>query len=94
MVPADNLSYMGELFFSEDNLKDPSKGASAEEVIAHEIVHQWWGSQCPIMDLEKYGLERGSSDLLHHIPDDERMEGSGLCPAVLLWTSGRRGMMI
>ena len=49
---ADNLSYMGELFFSEDNLKDPSKGASAEEVIAHEIVHQWWGSQCPIMDLE------------------------------------------
>ena len=49
---ADNLSYMAELFFSEDNLKDPSKGASAEEVIAHEIVHQWWGSQCPIMDLE------------------------------------------
>lgn len=49
---ADNLSYMGELFFSEDNLKDPSKGASAEEVIAHEIVHQWWGSQCPIMDME------------------------------------------
>ena len=44
---ADNLSYMGELFFSEDNLKAPSKGASAEEVIAHEIVHQWWGSQCP-----------------------------------------------
>ena len=44
--------YGGTFFFSEDNLKDPSKGASAEEVIAHEIVHQWWGSQCPIMDLE------------------------------------------
>lgn len=38
-----NLSYMGESFFTAENLTDPNKGGSAQEVIAHEIIHQWWG---------------------------------------------------
>lgn len=38
-----NLSYMGESFFTAENLSDPNKGGSAQEVIAHEIIHQWWG---------------------------------------------------
>lgn len=47
-----NLSYMGETFFSAANLNDPVKGGSAAEVIAHEIIHQWWGVQCMVMDME------------------------------------------
>lgn len=49
---SDNLSFMGESFFSAANLADPSKGASAAEVIAHEIIHQWWGIQRYLMDEE------------------------------------------
>lgn len=48
----ENLSYMGETFFTASNLNDPSKGGSAAEVIAHEIIHQWWGIQCLIVDME------------------------------------------
>lgn len=33
----------GEVTFTDNNLSDPLKGASAEEVFAHEIIHQWWG---------------------------------------------------
>jgi len=42
-----NVSVMGELIFSPE-LVDPQKGASHAEVLAHEIVHQWWGfsAQC------------------------------------------------
>ena len=42
-----NVSTMGELIFSPE-LVDPQKGASHAEVLAHEIVHQWWGfsAQC------------------------------------------------
>lgn len=47
---AENLSYMGESFFSSINLNDLQRGASAKEVIAHEIIHQWWGVQTLIMD--------------------------------------------
>lgn len=36
-------SVMGEDSFNEQGLKDPSKGASGSEVLAHEIIHQWWG---------------------------------------------------
>lgn len=45
-----NLSYMGESFFSSINLNDLQRGASAKEVIAHEIIHQWWGVQTLIID--------------------------------------------
>lgn len=47
-----NLSYMGESFFSSINLNDQQRGANAREVIAHEIIHQWWGMQAFIMDDE------------------------------------------
>ncbi|MDE7243517.1 MAG: hypothetical protein K2O18_06015 [Oscillospiraceae bacterium] len=47
-----NLSYMGETFFTASNLNDPSKGGSAAEVIAHEIIHQWWGIQRFLYDME------------------------------------------
>ena len=33
----------GETTFTANNLNDPLKGASAAEVFAHEIIHQWWG---------------------------------------------------
>ena len=36
-------SVMGEDSFSEEGLKDPLKGAGGSEVMAHEIIHQWWG---------------------------------------------------
>ncbi len=32
-----------EFLFTEKNLSDPLKGASATEVFAHEIIHEWWG---------------------------------------------------
>lgn len=38
-----NFSAMGETIFSPYNLEDPARGASGAEVLAHEIVHQWWG---------------------------------------------------
>ena len=47
-----NLSYMGETFFTAANLSDPSKGGSAAEIIAHEIIHQWWGIQRFLYDTE------------------------------------------
>lgn len=47
-----NLSYMGETFFTSANLSDPSKGGSAAEIIAHEIIHQWWGIQRFLYDME------------------------------------------
>lgn len=39
----NGASVMDENCFSEDGLKDPLKGASGNEVMAHEIIHQWWG---------------------------------------------------
>lgn len=48
----ENLSYMGETCFSADNLNDIEKGATSREVIAHEIIHQWWGISAPIIDEE------------------------------------------
>lgn len=47
-----NLSYMGESFFTAESLSNPDKGASSAEIIAHEIVHQWWGTECFVMDPE------------------------------------------
>ena len=40
---AAGASVMGEESFNEQGLKDPLKGAGGSEVLAHEIVHQWWG---------------------------------------------------
>lgn len=39
----NGASAMDENCFSEEGLKDNSKGASGSEVMAHEIIHQWWG---------------------------------------------------
>ena len=36
-------SVMDESCFNERSLKDSLKGAGGSEVLAHEIVHQWWG---------------------------------------------------
>ncbi len=49
---ARNLSYMGETFFTSGNLQNPDKGATAAEVIAHEIIHQWWGIGQVVADPE------------------------------------------
>lgn len=38
-----NFSVMGETIFSPQNLRNADLGASGAEVLAHEIVHQWWG---------------------------------------------------
>ena len=40
---SDGMSVFGETTFAEDTLNDPLRGASGQEVMAHEIVHQWWG---------------------------------------------------
>lgn len=39
----NGMSVMGESSFVEDTLTDPLRGASGQEVMAHEIIHQWWG---------------------------------------------------
>lgn len=36
-------STMGEDSFNEEGLRDKKKGARGSEVLAHEIIHQWWG---------------------------------------------------
>lgn len=41
-----NFSIMDETYFSDKNLSDKSKGSSSAEVLAHEIIHQWWGVKC------------------------------------------------
>lgn len=48
----NNISGMGETYFSDRNLRDPEKGAASAEVLAHEIVHQWWGLGAGLMDPE------------------------------------------
>ncbi len=53
----DNFSVMGEGYFSEENLKDSEKGASNQEVLAHEITHQWWGLFRPVMDMDTWSSE-------------------------------------
>ena len=40
---AKDMSAISETSFSEDVLQDPWLGASVSEVMAHEIIHQWWG---------------------------------------------------
>ncbi len=39
----DGISNMGETTFSIYSLTDPWKGAAGKEILAHEIIHQWWG---------------------------------------------------
>ena len=46
------ISGMGESYFSDENLQDPDKGPSSAEVLAHEIIHQWWGLGATLMDME------------------------------------------
>ena len=36
-------SAMGESSFSQQSLSDHLRGAGGDEVLAHEIIHQWWG---------------------------------------------------
>lgn len=48
----ENISYMTESVFTKESMSDPLKGAGAAEVIAHEIVHQWWGLRRSVMDPE------------------------------------------
>ena len=40
---SDGASAMAETCFSEEGLTDKNRGASGSEVMAHEIIHQWWG---------------------------------------------------
>lgn len=47
-----NISGMGESYFSDENLSDPDKGPGSAEVLAHEIIHQWWGLGAMLMDME------------------------------------------
>ncbi|HCC37840.1 MAG TPA: hypothetical protein DEQ14_09615 [Treponema sp.] len=37
------VSEMSETNFSIYSLTDPWKGAAGREILAHEIIHQWWG---------------------------------------------------
>lgn len=50
-----NFSVMGEAYFNDSNLQDQDKGASSAEVLAHEIVHQWWGLSAVCFDPEESG---------------------------------------
>jgi len=39
----EGMSVALESAYVEENLDNPLKGANAAEIIAHEIIHQWWG---------------------------------------------------
>lgn len=47
-----NISGMGESYFSDENLSNPDKGADSAEILAHEIIHQWWGLGATLFDPE------------------------------------------
>lgn len=47
-----NLSVMDEACFSKEGLVNPQKGSNSAEVMAHEIIHQWWGNSAYCMDME------------------------------------------
>lgn len=47
-----NMSVMNESTFSPENLNDLGIGASSQEVLAHEIIHQWWGLFAQCFDIE------------------------------------------
>ena len=40
---ANGASLANELDFTAQNLGDSSKGGAPEEVMLHELIHQWWG---------------------------------------------------
>jgi len=44
------LSDMSETTFSIYSLTDPWKGATGKEILAHEIIHQWWGLNRVVWD--------------------------------------------
>lgn len=48
-----NISVMSEMSFSIENLNDLDKGASSQEVLVHEIIHQWWGISAMCYDTEE-----------------------------------------
>ncbi len=55
-----NISGMGEVFFSDHNLSDADKGAASAEVLAHEIIHQWWGLGASLSDMtDPYWSDEG-----------------------------------
>lgn len=45
-----NISGMGESYFSDENLSNPDKGPASVEILAHEIIHQWWGLGATLFD--------------------------------------------
>ena len=47
-----NVSAILEDSFTVKNMEDRDKGASGAEVLAHEIIHQWWGLGAMFLDLE------------------------------------------
>lgn len=47
------VSNMGETTFSIYSLTDPRKGATGKEILAHEIIHQWWGLNRMIWESEE-----------------------------------------
>lgn len=47
-----SISGMGETYFSDENLNNPDKGPASAEVLAHEIIHQWWGLGATLYDPE------------------------------------------
>lgn len=53
------ISTMYEDTFSEDALNDPDKGAGPMEVMAHEILHQWWGLGRMMTDMIAPEMEPG-----------------------------------
>lgn len=48
----EGLSGMGESYFSDQNLNNTEKGSNSAEILAHEIIHQWWGLSAMLMDME------------------------------------------
>lgn len=85
---AGGASVMGEDSFSEAGLKDPLKGAGGSEVMAHEIIHQWWGAwQYDRIFLYRRSLVQRRADGLYHLSDDEgtsrrRLRTKVLCRCV------------
>ena len=73
----------GRDYFSDQNLASPDKGADSARVLAHEIIHQWWGLGVSLADMEDANwTDEGMTTYATYRLMAE-LKGVGVCPRKL-----------